>query len=72
VLREKADHLVLIARDDGTGITPEQIRDIRSMGILGMRERATVLGGRVRLFRSRPRGTIVAARLPLRRDGDGA
>jgi len=70
-LREKAGHLALFAKDDGCGITPEQVRDIRSMGLLGMHERAAVLGGRVRLFRARPHGTIVAARLPLQQAGEG-
>jgi len=68
-LREKAGYLALVAQDDGCGITPAQIRDIRSIGLLGMCERAAVLGGRVRIFRARPHGTIVVARLPLQQPG---
>ena len=57
----------LTVRDNGKGLQQAQ-RDRRpSLGILGMKERAMVLGGSVSVAGARGRGTIVRARLPLRR-----
>ncbi len=39
--------LVLRVTDDGCGIGDEEVRNPRSMGILGMRERAAACGGRL-------------------------
>ena len=38
-------NLRLTVRDDGRGITPKEQADPRSIGLLGMRERAMLLGG---------------------------
>ncbi|HET7037493.1 MAG TPA: GAF domain-containing sensor histidine kinase [Thermomicrobiaceae bacterium] len=63
VLRAGNGHLSLLVRDDGAGFAPEPAGS--GHGILGMRERARLLGGRLRL-RSRPgRGTTVSLRLNL-------
>jgi signal transduction histidine kinase len=64
-LREKAGRLVLTVRDDGVGIAPDHIRNPRSLGILGIRERTSALGGRVKFVRVKPQGTAVIARIPL-------
>lgn len=44
-LAEKKGTLTLEVRDNGRGISPGEILDVRSLGILGMRERAALLGG---------------------------
>ncbi len=52
--------------DNGRGITPEELGNTTSMGILGMRERATLLGGSFRIGRvSRGSGTRVSVSIPL-------
>ena len=56
-------------RDNGRGITDAQMHNPRTMGLLGMRERALALGGEVRISRGRRSGTRVLVILP---DGDGA
>ena len=53
------DELVLTVDDDGTGV-----RGAEGSGILGMRERASLLGGSVDLTASPLGGTRVAAHLP--------
>ena len=53
------DELVLTVDDDGTGV-----RGAEGSGILGMRERASLLGGAVDLTASPLGGTRVAAHLP--------
>jgi len=54
-------------RDNGRGITEEQANNPRTMGLLGMRERALALGGEVRITGARGHGTRVLVLLP---DGD--
>jgi signal transduction histidine kinase len=51
-------------RDNGRGITDEQVYNARTMGLLGMRERALALGGDVRVTRGRRGGTRLLVMLP--------
>jgi PAS domain S-box-containing protein len=51
-------------RDNGRGITDEEVNNPRTMGLLGMRERALALGGEVRVTRGRRSGTRVLVILP--------
>ena len=53
--------------DDGCGIPSEQLEDRRSLGLLGMRERAMAWGGVLDVRRQQPAGTAVVLRLPLPR-----
>jgi signal transduction histidine kinase len=66
-LWEDAGSLVLAVRDDGRGIRAEEIHDPRSLGLLGMRERARRAGGNVTFENARPdgRGTVVSFRVPV-------
>ena len=59
------DRLVLEVTDDGVGISPEQLQKPRSIGILGMRERAAASGGQVEIVRNPGGGTRVTLRLPI-------
>jgi PAS domain S-box-containing protein len=64
-LRRDADVFVLTISDDGCGITQEDMSNRRSMGLLGMRERARALGGDV-MIRGQPgKGTTIEARIPF-------
>ena len=58
-------------RDNGRGITEEQVNNPRTMGLLAMRERALALGGEVRVSGARRRGTTVSVVLPDRRPREG-
>ena len=63
-LRAEADCCRLEIRDNGQGITRVNLAHPRSLGLLGMRERARLLGGEV-IFTPRPGGgTVVAVRIP--------
>ncbi|MEJ7576019.1 MAG: histidine kinase [Pyrinomonadaceae bacterium] len=61
----QADNLVLEIRDNGRGITEAEMTDPRSLGILGMRERASVVGGTVDITDADGEGTRVTVRVPL-------
>lgn len=59
---------VMEVRDNGRGITEEQINNPATMGLLAMRERALALGGEVRVTGTRRRGTRVLVILPDRHE----
>jgi signal transduction histidine kinase len=63
-LEVREAQIVLQIEDDGKGIGPEAIGDPRSLGLLGMTERASALGGRVAVAPIAPHGTRVTLRLP--------
>lgn len=65
-IAENAGSLLLQVRDDGRGITADEMQDPRSLGLLGMRERARRLGGAVSFSRGEPSGTVVTLHMPLR------
>ena len=66
-LKEDAARVILEVKDDGRGISKEEISDPKSMGLLGMRERAALLGGD---FRIQPlpggKGTRACVAIPRR------
>jgi PAS domain S-box-containing protein len=63
-LRQQAGELELEVCDDGVGLPPDAARG-SSLGLLGMRERARLLGGDCEVKRREPHGTIVRLRLPI-------
>lgn len=66
-LTEDAQHLTLEIVDNGRGITEAEIANTHSIGLLGMRERAALLGGEISLTGAPGRGTTVVIRLPIPR-----
>jgi len=55
----------LEVKDDGQGITESEIINSRSLGLLGMKERALLVGGEVKITGSPGAGTSVLVRVPL-------
>jgi len=63
-LRAEADYCRLEVRDNGQGFTQVNLAHPKSLGLVGMRERARLLGGEV-AFTPRPGGgTVVAVQIP--------
>jgi len=72
-LQKQPDALVLRVRDNGRGFDPANSSSSKSLGLLGMRERAAILGGWVDIFSAPGKGTRVTAWIPLRSSkGSGA
>jgi len=57
--------LELAVRDNGCGIAQEHARSSRSFGLVGMRERAMLLGGDIRIDGERGKGTCASLSVPL-------
>ena len=64
-VQEYRGHLLLLVSDDGRGITDDEVSGSKSLGLLGMRERALLLGGETKIERNANQGTTVTVRIPL-------
>jgi signal transduction histidine kinase len=64
-LRHARDTFIMEVRDDGRGITEQQISDPKSIGLTGMRERAFAMGGTLTVAGAQGKGTTVALSIPL-------
>jgi PAS domain S-box-containing protein len=66
-LHELGDDLFLKVEDNGCGIAQEKLANPKSFGILGIKERALAMGGKVELSGAPGKGTTVTLRIPLER-----
>ena len=64
-VRRRGKCLVLNVRDNGRGVTPKQALKPSSFGLLGMRERAVLLGGDVTIKSAPREGTGVTMVIPV-------
>ncbi len=64
-VEERGDELTLSVRDNGRGLDPGAAISSRAFGLLGMRERALLLGGAIELSSVARRGTTICLRVPL-------
>jgi PAS domain S-box-containing protein len=62
-VRETGGHIEIEISDDGVGFEPTLVRE--GFGLVGMRERAALLGGTLRIESTRGSGTRVQAEIPL-------
>jgi signal transduction histidine kinase len=70
LLEYRKEDVVLVIEDNGRGFNPEKLarpsRTGKGLGLVGMRERAVLLGGSL-IIESKPReGTTVIARIPTK------
>ena len=63
-LRQRVEGLVLEIRDDGRGVTANEVDDPGSLGLIGIRERAALVGGTAQFEGIEGHGTIVSVRIP--------
>jgi len=65
-LKADGEWLSLEVSDNGMGISQEALMNTRSLGVVGMRERARIAGGDLFIGNGPVHGTSVIARFPLR------
>jgi two-component system sensor histidine kinase UhpB len=58
-------NLLLEVTDNGFGISSEQVKNPKSLGIISMKERALILGGEVSIEGIPNKGTTVTVEIPL-------
>jgi PAS domain S-box-containing protein len=66
-LETQQDQLILQVRDNGRGFDAEQTKSRRSLGLVGMQERALLLNGELKIEGVPGSGTTVTLRIPLPR-----
>src|SRR5919109_976759 len=64
VLTRKGDAVAVVIEDDGRGFDPSGARE-DGLGLVGMRERIALLGGRVTVESAERHGTTVAVEVPV-------
>lgn len=64
--------VLLEVRDDGSGFEPQAPRKLKSLGLMGLRERAHLLKGEVSITSAPGQGTCVRVRIPVLGNGGAA
>ena len=64
-LRSSDGELVLVVSDDGRGISADQVENLESLGLIGMRERAEALSAKIEIQPQPEGGTRVTLTVPL-------
>jgi len=68
LLEENNNCLILEVQDNGRGFNGGEISAVKSLGLLGMRERALLVGGKVEIIGKAGKGTSVTVCLPLEQE----
>jgi signal transduction histidine kinase len=61
----EAGEIVLEIRDNGRGVTEDELAASKSLGLMGMRERAHFVGGRIEIKGVAQHGTVLTLRVPI-------
>ena len=61
----KDGNLLLSVEDDGKGLAPEQLGESNGLGVIGMRERASLIGGTLSIGPGTGGGVRIELRIPL-------
>jgi signal transduction histidine kinase len=64
VFQRQSRELILTIQDNGRGIQPGEVENPQSLGLMGMRERATLMGGKCRISAPADGGTLVEVSFP--------
>jgi len=64
ILRQDAEKIVMIIEDDGIGFDPDLSENSHRLGLVGMRERAEMLGGTLTVESSPGIGTSIIVEVP--------
>jgi two-component system sensor histidine kinase UhpB len=65
LLKEYAGSLLINVKDNGVGITEEQISSPGSIGLIGLRERVRLCNGSIKISGAPGQGTSISVSIPL-------
>ena len=65
LLNESADYINFVVKDNGIGISENQLNSKTSFGIIGMKERADSVGGKLTIMKNKEGGTSLQLTFPL-------
>lgn len=63
-LESRGEEIVLEVTDNGIGINPEKVKDIKSLGIIGINERIRSWDGTAGFYGTKDEGTTAIVRIP--------
>jgi len=63
-LQQESDQIALKICDDGIGFDPGKIKGKKTLGLLGMKERALMMGGEFEISSEKGKGTSVTVKVP--------
>jgi signal transduction histidine kinase len=70
VVERRRNEMLLIIEDDGKGFEPSDIRSGKEsgseLGVVGMRERAAIVGGTLEIESAPGKGTTIFAKVPIK------
>ncbi len=64
-IKKEGGELILTISDNGRGITEDEKSGQHSLGLLGMRERAYLIGGKINISGIEGHGTSIVVRVPI-------
>jgi signal transduction histidine kinase len=64
-LNIRSKNIYLTIEDNGIGITPENIENAKSLGLVGIKERAYSVKGRLQITGEKNKGTKLSITIPL-------
>jgi PAS domain S-box-containing protein len=64
-MKQESGEFFLAIKDNGRGITESEKSGAHSLGLLGMRERANLIGAQIDIIGIEGKGTLVAMRIPI-------
>jgi PAS domain S-box-containing protein len=65
IIKQEADEFLLMISDNGKGITEDEKSGMQSLGLLGMRERAQLIGGEINVEGAEGQGTVITVRVSI-------
>jgi signal transduction histidine kinase len=64
ILEWQSDRIMIIVEDDGVGIDMQKVREAGHLGLIGMQERAEMLGGKLLVDSTPQAGTTLVVEIP--------
>ena len=64
-LEKKENKFLLLIEDDGAGYDEKKAAAKKTLGVLGMKERAAVMGGEYSISGKPGKGTTILVKVPL-------